>query len=77
MPKGIKYGGRQKGTPNGTTSNAKAAIEDCFEQMGGVANLVKWAKENETDFYKIIYPKILPLQVTGNDGGPLVVSWEG
>lgn len=65
--------GRPKGSLNGTTAKAKAAIEECFEQLGGVDSLVVWAKDNKTDFYKIIYPKLLPLQVAGDPENPLTL----
>lgn len=68
---GTKTGGRIKGTPNSVTSNAKGAIERCFEEMGGIMNLVKWAKDNQTDFYKIVWPKILPLTLAGDPDKPL------
>lgn len=75
-PKGTpKTGGRQKGTPNRTTTAAKEAIEQAAEGLGGVQRMISWAKEdplNERTFWGTIYPKLLPLQVTGNDGAPLV-----
>ena len=30
----------------------KAAFIDAFEEIGGVDNLVEWARCNETEFYK-------------------------
>lgn len=69
-------GGRPPGSRNKTASNAKGAIEQCFEEMGGILNLVMWAKENQTDFYKTIYPKLLPLTVGSDPENPLVVISE-
>lgn len=74
---GGKVGGRQKGTPNKTTAEAKSAIEEAFEylerqpEMG----LKRWALKNETLFYTQLFPKLLPLQVNhgDNEGGPLQV----
>lgn len=75
-PKGTpKTGGRQKGTPNRTTVAAKEAIEQAAQGLGGVQRMIEWAKEdplNERTFWGTIYPKLLPLQVTGNNGAPLV-----
>jgi hypothetical protein len=78
MPKGgskpgERRGGRQKGTPNKLTSLAREAIETAAAKLGGANRLVKWAKEsasNERAFWTLIYPKLLPLQVTGSGDGP-------
>ena len=61
--------GRPKGSPNKVTAAAKDAIAEAAEQLGGVSRLVSWAKEdskNEHAFWASIYPKLLPLQVSGN-----------
>lgn len=66
--------GRPKGVPNKTTAAAKDAIAAAAEKLGGVERLVEWAKEdplNERAFWSSIYPKLLPLQVSGEGGGPL------
>jgi hypothetical protein len=66
--------GRPKGVPNKTTLIAKDAIAKAAEQLGGVDRLVAWAKEdeaNERAFWATIYPKLLPLQVTGEGGGAI------
>jgi hypothetical protein len=68
MAKGVKTGGRQKGTPNKATANAKAAIEAVFVGLGDADALQSWAKSSEDNlkaFYVNIWPKILPLQVNG------------
>jgi hypothetical protein len=76
MAKGIKTGGRQKGTPNKTTASAKAAIEQVFDGLGGSDALLAWAEEsdeNKRAFYVQVWPKVLPLQVNGpgEDGAHL------
>lgn len=74
MAKGIKTGGRQKGTPNKMTQTAKDAIAQAASELGGSARLVDWAREdpqNERVFWGTIYPKLLPLQVTGEGGEPI------
>lgn len=81
MAAGRKTGGRTKGTPNKTTLVAKEAISLAAEQLGGTARLVAWAKEdpsNERVFWGTIYPKLLPLQVSGDGGGPVLhkISYE-
>lgn len=69
--------GRPKGVPNKTTQTAKDAIALAASELGGAARLVAWAKEdpkNESAFWSTIYPKLLPLQVTGEGGGPVGLS---
>lgn len=60
--------GRPKGVPNKLTQTAKDAIAKAAEELGGADRLVAWAQEdplNERAFWTSIYPKLLPLQVTG------------
>lgn len=69
--------GRTKGSLNKTTKTAKEAIALAAENLGGADRLVAWAKEdplNERAFWSTIYPKLLPLQVTGEGGGPIQVA---
>lgn len=66
--------GRPKGIPNKTTRTALEAISLAAEKLGGTDRLVSWvqeAPENERTFWGTIYPKLLPLQVTGKDGGAI------
>jgi len=74
--------GRPKGSPNRTTASAKEAIAQAAEGLGGADRLMAWAQEdptNERAFWATIYPKLLPLQVSGEDGGPIqaVIRWRG
>jgi hypothetical protein len=55
------------------SKSVKEALAEAFEQMGGVPSLVKWGRLNQTDFYKL-WTRLLPIQITGNDGGPIVVE---
>ena len=74
-----KRGGRTKGTPNKIGASAKAVIAEAAERLGGVNRLVEWAKEapeNERAFWATIYPKLLPLDVTGGVGLTVVLSSE-
>lgn len=69
--------GRPKGLKNKTTQTALEAIALAADELGGADRLVEWAKEdpaNEKVFWGTIYPKLLPLQVTGEGGGALVVE---
>jgi hypothetical protein len=66
--------GRPKGVPNKVTAAAKSVIAEAAEKLGGVQRLVDWAKEdpeNESKFWATIYPKLIPVQVTGEDGAPI------
>lgn len=67
--------GRPKGSLNKVTGAAKAAIEMAAEGIGGSKRLQAWCKEdplNERAFWTQIYTKLLPLQLTGDEGKPLI-----
>jgi hypothetical protein len=69
--------GRPKGAQNRLTKTAKEAIEFAASKLGGGARLFEWAQEdseNERAFWTSIYPKLLPLQVSGPDGGAVQVD---
>ena len=74
----VKQGpGRPKGLRNRTTRAAKEAIELVAEGLGGVERMVEWCKEdavNERAFWASIYPKLLPLQISGDPENPLLHS---
>ena len=76
MAKGIKTGGRQKGSLNKTTRELKEMILDALDDAGGVEYLKQRALENPAAFLTLV-GKVLPLQVTGEDGGPVnhVFKW--
>ena len=65
------------------TADAKVAIQMCFENLGGVEALTKWAMNpaNTSQFYTQIWSKIIPKdiksEVSGKEGGPvkLSISW--
>jgi hypothetical protein len=66
--------GKPKGAVTKTGKLAREAIAQAAESLGGADRLVAWAQEdplNERAFWASIYPKLLPLQVTGEDGGPV------
>ena len=56
--------GRPKGVPNKVNGLAKDAVARVFEEIGGVANMALWAKDNPTQFYQL-YAKLIPVQVDG------------
>lgn len=66
--KGNKMPGQGKRGPNKTTVAAKESIALAAEGLGGTNRLIKWCKEdplNERAFWASIYPKLLPLQISG------------
>ncbi|HMJ93886.1 MAG TPA: hypothetical protein VK472_07290 [Allosphingosinicella sp.] len=79
-PKRRKTGGRRKGTPNKTTVRIRDAMLSVFAELqaetgGENGHFLDWARDNSTDFYKLT-AKLLPTQITGEDGGPVVTRIE-
>lgn len=68
--------GRPKGTPNRTTALLKDAILKAAEAAGGAEGMVGYltqqAQENPGPFMALL-GKVLPMQVAGEDGGPIQV----
>ena len=82
--KGKKTGGRQKGTPNKTTQALKdatlLAAESLGEDMngkGGLEGYLRFLGKNEPKSFAVLLGKVLPLQVTGQDGAPLNITIAG
>ena len=68
--------GRPKGALNKTTRSVKEAIEYAAKGLGGADRMISWAKEdaaNERAFWASIYPKLLPLQISGEGGGAVIL----
>jgi hypothetical protein len=82
MAAGRKTGGRVAGTPNKLTTTAKETIAQCgamLEKNG--KTLYEWVnkdEKNEYAFWTVIYPKLLPLQVTGDEDNPvaMAITWQ-
>lgn len=74
--KGKKTGGRKKGAPNKTTALLKDAVLQAAELAGGEGGLVAYLKAqaavNPGPFMALL-GKVLPMQITGADGGALQV----
>ncbi len=68
--------GRPKGSANKLTKDIKEAIVEAFHRAGGVEYLVQIAKTNPQVFCSLV-GKVIPLQVTGEGGGPVQVSIAG
>jgi hypothetical protein len=75
MAKGKKTGGRREGSENKLTGLAKDNVAAVFTRLGGSAAMAKWAKANQTEFYKL-YARLIPIQVAGDGGGPVKVQAE-
>lgn len=72
--KGVRLGGRQKGTPNKLTKSAREAFQLAFESLnrpGSKHALSTWARKNPTEFYKL-YARLIPVEHVGEGGeGPI------
>ena len=70
QPKGVRYGGRSKGTPNKFTADVKQMILHALEKTGGVDYLVQQSKDNPGPFLALV-GKVLPMQLetTGDTPG--------
>jgi len=71
--------GRPKGVPNKATSLLKDAIIQAAEKAGGKAGMVGYlteqAEKNPGPFMGLL-GKVLPMQLTGEDGGAIKVEQE-
>lgn len=66
--------GRPKGSRNKVSAEAKDVIAAAAEGLGGLERMIEWAKsapENEKAFWSSIYPKLLPLTVSGDSDNPI------
>ena len=79
MARGIKTGGRKKGTPNKVSGQLKDAILEAAAKAGGdggmVAYLENQAKANPGPFLTLL-GKVLPLQVTGDPDNPVSIAFK-
>lgn len=60
--------------PNKVTIAVKDAIALAAEGLGGTDRLIAWAKEdpkNEAAFWSGIFPRLIPVALTGADGGAI------
>jgi hypothetical protein len=68
-----KTGGRQKGTPNKLTTSFKQAVILAFDAIGGDRTFQRWAKKNQTAFYKIA-TRLIPTEVVGDPDRPVAIK---
>jgi hypothetical protein len=71
---GERRGGRQRGTPNKLTGDLRAMILGALEDAGGRDYLKLQAFENPAAFMSLL-AKALPMQVTGENTGALLVDF--
>jgi hypothetical protein len=68
-----------KGRPPGTKNKFSASIKDqmlkALDKLGGVDYLVRLGNEQPAVFGSLL-GRVIPMEITGRDGGPLVVSWD-
>ena len=75
MPEPIgfpKTGGRKKGTRNKLTRDLKEMIVNALNGAGGEEYLKKQAEKSPAAFLALV-GRVLPLQVHGGDGGPILI----
>ena len=65
--------GRPKGVPNKTTQAIKDMITTALEKAGGHEYLLRQAEANPGPFMALV-GKVLPLQLTGDAGAPIVLQ---
>ena len=68
-------GGSRKGKPNKVTKELKEMILNALDKAGGEDYLMEQAEKSPAAFMTLI-GKVLPMQVTGSDGGAIVVTWQ-
>lgn len=80
-PKRAKTGGRKAGTPNKTTATLKEAIILAAEAVGqdgngkdGLTGYLKHVAATDVKAFSGLLGKVLPMQVTGEDGGAVIVE---
>jgi hypothetical protein len=74
-------GGSRKGIPNKTTGALKEAILKAAELTGldgkgkeGLVGYLKRVAQEDVKAFSGLLGKVLPLQITGEGGGPIVIT---
>lgn len=58
---------RTVGAKNRISGQAKENIQAVFVRLGSTAAMARWAKDNQSEFYKI-YARLLPIEGPGDLG---------
>lgn len=72
MAKGRKTGGRKPGSGNKLPSDLKVMIIGALNNAGGIKYLERQAEISPAAFLTLV-GKVLPLQVTGANDGPVLI----
>jgi hypothetical protein len=64
--------GRRKGSQNKITRAVKDMVVAALDQVGGQDYLARQAEENPAAFLTLV-GKVIPVQVSGEGGGPVVI----
>jgi hypothetical protein len=64
--------GRPKGAMNKLSADVKAMILGALNNVGGIEYLARQAEKNPAAFM-LLLGKVLPMQVSGEGGGPIIV----
>jgi hypothetical protein len=65
--------GRPKGSTNKITRDIREAVLQSFEIVGGAQYLAEQARLNPVAYLSLV-GKVLPLQVTGENGGAVAIQ---
>lgn len=72
---GVRPGaGRPKGSLDKGNALIREMVAQALDQAGGVEYLSRIAETHPGPFLGLV-GKVLPIQVTGAEGGPLQISW--
>src|SRR3954468_15418083 len=66
--------GRVKGVPNKVPASIREMIVGALSDVGGRRYLAEQARENPVAFMGLV-GKVLPLQLTGQNGGPVAIDF--
>lgn len=72
MPAGKKYGGRKAGVKNKLTTSVKDALLAAMNAGDGAEAFWIGLKETEPRTFATIAGRLLPKEITGADGDPLI-----
>ena len=68
-------GGSRKGRPNKVPGDVKAMVLEALQHAGGAEYLTMQAYDNPKAFLALL-ARVLPMQVTGLDNGPIITRIE-
>ncbi len=76
MAAGKKTGGRKAGVPNRTGQHVKDGLVRAFEDLGGQAGLVAWAKSHPNNKAKLYewWARMAPKEIVADVKGDLNIN---